>query len=89
MKASLCLIETSRFGLDEEELLHLLPSKPVSCDQSGEDLTEDFKERLPMAVVIDFSSGFSSSVRISIHSASLVLAYLQTFLHLYKYIYIY
>ncbi|PVD30644.1 hypothetical protein C0Q70_09917 [Pomacea canaliculata] len=50
MKTSLCLIETSRFGLDEEELLHLLPSKSVSCDQSGEDLTEDFKERLPMAV---------------------------------------
>lgn len=85
MKASLCLIETSRFGLDEEELLHLLPSKPVSCDQSGEDLTEDFKERLPMAVVIDFASYFSSSIRISIHSASLIWTYLQTFFHIYVY----
>ncbi|XP_076439571.1 TPR repeat-containing protein DDB_G0287407-like [Babylonia areolata] len=50
VQAALCLIETSHFGLEEEELLHLLAIKPVLPTSPKDCSPSDFKEKLPMAV---------------------------------------
>ena len=50
--AALCFIETSHYGLEEEELLHLLSAQPVLPTSLSDCSPGDFKQKLPMAVVL-------------------------------------
>ncbi|KAK7494275.1 hypothetical protein BaRGS_00014557 [Batillaria attramentaria] len=50
VQATLCLIETSRFGLEEEELLHLLSAQPAVPKSPTDCTAADFKDKLHMAV---------------------------------------
>ncbi|KAL8585818.1 hypothetical protein ACOMHN_065168 [Nucella lapillus] len=50
VQATLCLIETSHFGLEEEELLHLLSAKPVLPSPPADSSPSHFQEKLPMAL---------------------------------------
>ena len=51
VQAALCLIETSHYGLEEEELLYLLSVQPALPASANDCLPSDFKQKLPMAVV--------------------------------------
>ena len=51
VRATLCLIENSHYGLEEEELLHLLTAQPVLPTSPNDCSPSDFKNKLPMAAV--------------------------------------
>ena len=56
MVATLCLVECSRFGLLETELLELLGVQPVLATQGQADYSGD-KQRLSMAEVGYYGQG--------------------------------